>query len=440
MRLDGSDVVVTGMIYGLTAGMAAGTSLAFLAVERGKILIRVLVTAVLCGSAAFFLEQIHAERYVIPGVILLWFAILSLAVSAQNGRVWSDAVICFFLSVGADSIFLTAFGMPGETDRMGVILGTTVLVVFAAVSRKLFRFGLEAGWREFYRQADGIPGKMELKLPYFYGILALICLVPAAGLWIREWFHSAACIVWVVSAALFYWMGIFAALVMNTCKKERVTIQAEQQYRDEMGNFMNVIRSQRHDYNFHVQTIAGLIHAGKIDECMQYVDDLERDAAVMNAVLPVKDAAISALIHNFQILAAREGIELYIDIQNDLSQIATNVYETNKIISNLLQNALDETVTHKDKSYGIRLSVLKRGEYCVIRVSNELEKAAGDLQSLGRIYQQGYSTKHGHDGVGLSSIRTLAARYQGTVYTQIEGKVIHFVAKIPINYAKSSEE
>ena len=97
MRLDGSDVVVTGMIYGLTAGMAAGTSLAFLAVERGKILIRVLVTAVLCGSAAFFLEQIHAERYVIPGVILLWFAILSLAVSAQNGRVWSDAVICFFL-------------------------------------------------------------------------------------------------------------------------------------------------------------------------------------------------------------------------------------------------------------------------------------------------------------------------------------------------------
>ena len=160
----------------------------------------------------------------------------------------------------------------------------------------------------------------------------------------------------------------------------------------------------------------------------------------MNAVLPVKDAAISALVHNFQLLAAREGIELYIDIQNDLSQIVTNVYETNKIISNLLQNALDETVTHKDKSYGIRLSVLKRGEYCVIRVSNELEETVDDPQSLGRIYQQGYSTKHGHDGVGLSSIRTLAARYQGTVYTQIEGKVIHFVAKIPINYAKSSEE
>lgn len=440
MCRDGSDVVVTGMIYGLTAGMAVGTSLAFLAMERGKILIRALVTAVLCCSAAFFLEQLPVEQYVIPGVVLFWFAILSLAVSVRNGRVWSDAVIYFFLSSGADSIFLSAFGLPGETDRMSVILGAAVLAVFAAASSRLCRVGLEAGWREFYWQDDGIPGKMELKLSCFYGILALTCMVPAAGLWVRELLHPAAHIVWVVSVALFYWMGIFAALVMNTCKKERITIQAEQQYRDEMENFMNVIRSQRHDYNFHVQTIAGLIHAGKIEECMQYVDDLERDASVMNAVLPVKDAAISALIHNFQILAAREEIELYIDIQNDLSQIVTNVYETNKIISNLLQNALDETVTHKDKSYGIRLSVLKRGEYCVIRVSNELEETVDDPQSLGRIYQQGYSTKHGHDGVGLSSIRTLAVRYQGTVYTQIEGKVIHFVAKIPINYAKSSEE
>lgn len=60
------------------------------------------------------------------------------------------------------------------------------------------------------------------------------------------------------------------------------------------------------------------------------------------------------------------------DIQNDLARIATNVYETNKIISNLLQNAIDETVTHEDRCYGIWLTILKRGEYCVIRVSNEL--------------------------------------------------------------------
>ena len=69
-----------------------------------------------------------------------------------------------------------------------------------------------------------------------------------------------------------------------------------------------------------------------------------------------------------------------------------------------------------------------------------MEEQRNAAEELGRIYQQGYSTKQGHDGVGLSSIKTLAARYRGTVYTQLEGNVIHFVAKIPINYAKEPAE
>ncbi len=68
-----------------------------------------------------------------------------------------------------------------------------------------------------------------------------------------------------------------------------------------------MIRSQRHDYNFHVQTISGLIRQGKIDDCLRYVNALEEDSAIMNAILPVKDPAIAALIHNFQIMAVREG-------------------------------------------------------------------------------------------------------------------------------------
>lgn len=83
-----------------------------------------------------------------------------------------------------------------------------------------------------------------------------------------------------------------------------------------------------------------------IKECRKYVAALEEDFSLMNAVPPIQDPAISAMIHSFQTLAAREGIRLHISISTDLLQIATNVYETNKIISNLLQNAIDETATH----------------------------------------------------------------------------------------------
>ena len=235
-----------------------------------------------------------------------------------------------------------------------------------------------------------------------------------------------------------FWGGVLLIILMTHYKKERLTVLLEQQYREETQAFMNVIRSQRHDYNFHVQTIAGLIAGNRIEECRAYVRALEKDSAEMNALMPIKDPAISATIFSFRSLAVREGIALRIDIEYDLSQIATNVYETNKILSNLLRNALDEVSTHADKSYGIGLTILKRGEYCVIRVSNKVRDIP-TAEQLGRLYEQGYTTKTGHEGVGLSSIRLLAARYRGIVFAQMEGDVIHFIARIPINTSKREE-
>jgi sensor histidine kinase regulating citrate/malate metabolism len=139
------------------------------------------------------------------------------------------------------------------------------------------------------------------------------------------------------------------------------------------------------------------------------------------------------MINNFRILAAREGIELHIDIQNDLANVVTNVYETNKIISNLLQNAIDEVKTHKDKAYGIWLYIFKRGEFCNIHVANELEEDVPQEDYVKNIYKQGYTTKLGHDGIGLSSIQTLAKRHKGLIYTYLEGNIIHFIAEIPIS-------
>lgn len=259
-------------------------------------------------------------------------------------------------------------------------------------------------------------------------LLTAVCLaLEASSLW--------GCALLCLLNAAVYWLGMWLMILISDYRKEHTAVLAEQQYRGEMQSFLNVIRSQRHDNNFHVQTIAGLIRQNKVEDCLRYVDALEEYVAIMNAVLPIRDPAISAMIHNFRLMAVRQGTELHIDIHYDLAQIITNVYETNKIISNLLQNAIDEVSTHEDKSYGIWLTILKRGEYCVIRVSNKVREIPTQ-EELGNIYRQGYTTKRGHEGVGLSSLQTLVGKYKGAVYTQMEGDVIQFVARIPINYAK----
>ena len=220
---------------------------------------------------------------------------------------------------------------------------------------------------------------------------------------------------------------------MVAYRRERLATLLEQDYRNEMQAFMSVIRSQRHDYNFHVQALAGLFRKGDMDECRTYLDNLVRDSTEMNTYLPIKDPAIAALVFSFRTMAFEYGIKLHMDIQNDLSNVVTSVYETNKVIGNLLQNAIDEVRTHKDKSFGIHLYILKRGEDCIIHVANKVMPKGDTASFLQDIYKPGHSTKDGHEGIGLSSIQNLLSRYRGVVYSRMEDDIIHFVAKIPMS-------
>lgn len=421
--------------YFMAVLIAWGISLTMIRMRIQGIIFHSVLAAAICGFAAFLMGALGLESHI--GVVCLIIFLLGTAmVQLQLKGNYGDAVLALLtaLSIFAlltwvynNSIALhNALLLPVPPVFWGLFIGLTV---------KLKTRFPDADWRDYFTNAAPEPGRMNIKKGHVYVIAGLACFLNCSAMLVTADTAAKVLLVGMYGACVF-WLGILLIIFVTAYKKERIAVLVEQQYRNEMGSFMNVIRSQRHDYNFHVQTIAGLIQDGKIEECRKYVHALEHDASVMNAMLPVRDPAISALIHNFQMLAVREGIELHIDIQNDLSQIATNVYETNKIISNLLQNAIDETVTHQDKSYGIRLCILKRGEYCIIRVSNVLENKVMTAESLGRLYQQGYTTKNGHDGVGLSSIRVLASRYRGTIYTQIEGDVISFIAKIPINYAK----
>ena len=428
--------MLDSVCHTLSAAAAWWLALAYIRTKTPAALFHALLTAALCGAGSFCLYSIGSAPLV-PLASLIVFLLAALAVQMHRRGNCGDAVLAFLLAQGGYSLISASGTAALQCAGIGgslLVCGLPVAFFFLTCkAQKLFP---PSDWREYYTKSAAEPGRIQLKLAHTYWIAASVCAAMAAGAFAIAPEGVTQVLFWSLAGSCLYWFAILLLTLINAYKRERIAVLVEQQYRGEMQSFLNVIRSQRHDYNFHVQTIAGLIREGKIEECKKYVTALEEDFSLMNAVLPIQDPAISAMIHNFQILAAREGIRLHLSIVTDLVQIATNVYETNKIISNLIQNAIDETSTHPDKSYGIHLTILKRGEYCVIRVSNELGDRTLSPEELSRIYQQGYTTKQGHEGVGLSSIRLLAARYHGTIYTQLEGNVIHFIAKIPIDYAK----
>ena len=208
---------------------------------------------------------------------------------------------------------------------------------------------------------------------------------------------------------------------------KRVEALLDKQYQTELLNLMQIIRSQRHDFNFHLQTIFGMIETRRYDECAAYVREMVSATGAMNGILPLRDPAISAMLNSFQAAAAQKGIALRLDISSDLAYLPCTVYEINTVIGNLLQNAIDETAGHRDK--WIQAAILKRGGSYVIKVTNPCGRVAEDFKDA---FRPGFSTKQSHEGIGLATVRRIVDRCGGSVYPEFKPGCVSFVVHMPM--------
>lgn len=429
--------MLTSFLTGVSVWMSWMLGLSFIHIKRTALLFHSSITSALAFLACWLLQQAGLSDF-LPAVLLGLYLIATASLQLQHGNHYSDSVLAFFLAESAFAMFIAVCRIS-QTEPLPIVLLVFSGLLFAFLAAWFVLHDRFPGsdWQEYFSSGTPDPSRLYIRRFHIYAVAAIPALCNTLLLFM-DISHTWQAILAAAVAFGFLWVCVLMIILMVSYKKERLAVLLEQQYHTEMQAFMNVIRSQRHDYNFHVQTIAGLIAGNKIEACRDYVQALEKDSSDMNALLPVKDPALAATISSFRTIAAREGITMHIDIENDLSQIASNVYETNKILSNLLQNAIDEVSSHADKSYGIRLTILKRGEFCVIRVSNKVASIP-TAEHLGMLYQPGYTTKNQHEGVGLSSIRLLAQRYRGIVYAQTEGDIIHFTAKIPLIATKQGD-
>ncbi len=205
----------------------------------------------------------------------------------------------------------------------------------------------------------------------------------------------------------------------------------------ESRDYMNTIRSQRHDLNLHLHAISGLVGSGEYEACRAYVSRLVAEAGEVNDIMPVSDAVVGSMLYNMREEARKKGSDIVYNITYDMRDVICNGFECNKIIGNLLQNALDALKTPEDQAAGIRLSIFKRRGNTVIVSENRF---TGDQERIARMFEPGYSTKRGHEGIGLSMVLRTARLYGGRVYPEFTEDRIRFVVNIPNRVRLTEEE
>ncbi len=212
--------------------------------------------------------------------------------------------------------------------------------------------------------------------------------------------------------------------------------EQEKQHQKELKSFIRMIREQRHDFNLHLHAVNGLLEAGKYDECKSYVGKMVNESAYISEVLPVYDSSISAMLHAYRADAGNMGIKMTFDITNNLKHIAPEAYETNRIIGNLLQNAIEAVGASKDRDYGIAVKIYESNGNSVIDVSN---KFFGDENELAHMFDYNYSAKKNHEGLGLSTVQKITESYKGVAYVEMDEDIIHFIVRLPNQTSKGGK-
>lgn len=212
-------------------------------------------------------------------------------------------------------------------------------------------------------------------------------------------------------------------------KNEKMQFLLDKQYQKDLLSFYNIIRSQRHDFNLHLNTIYGLVHNGEYASCKEYVDYMVNEARSINDLLPLSHPAVGAMLSTFQELASQKRIQLNFYIYNDLRTMPCSVYEMNKILGNLIQNAMEEAEGNQFIDSVIEVNITNEKGYIVLTVSNPTNL---DENLLKDIFQIGYTTKSTHEGLGLPTVQKILMKYKGIIYPQVEKGHISFIVRIPV--------
>ena len=204
---------------------------------------------------------------------------------------------------------------------------------------------------------------------------------------------------------------------------------SDREYQKEILSYYNVIRSQRHDFNFHLNAIYALINDKNYLECKKYIEYIVKDAGYINELLPLYHPIIGAMLNTFKEIASRNGIEINYFIYDNLRSMPCSVYEMNKILGNLIQNAIDE-LKDKDKNNAtIDVDIFKERGSIIVKITNNTDLKEDEAEN---IFNAGYTTKRRHEGLGLPMVRKILHKYNGIIYSEIIDGEISFIVRIPV--------
>ena len=242
-------------------------ALRWLGVKNRRLTALSLWIGVCCGLIPFFFSEINIGRIISLAVL----GVLTALAAVDRDRPIAS-LIASAIAVACGGMIQTVVGAVWALDIFSMLFRGTLVVLYLAGACFLLRemekdFPGEK-WKEYLQETDDTEVSEEhgaadngrwMELAVFFTAYGISCGLPVF------WPQPSLPLLLLEVFAFFAGLELIGLLFSN--QRERKQALTEKQYRDDMQTYMSVIRSQRHDYNFHVQTLHGLLLRKDYDAC-----------------------------------------------------------------------------------------------------------------------------------------------------------------------------
>ncbi len=237
----------------------------------------------------------------------------------------------------------------------------------------------------------------------------------------------------------------FLLLSMRRSYLEQIQAEAKQKalqdlqsYTQNLEAMYNGLRSFKHDYVNILLSLSGYIEDGDMDRLKFFFESkifptknlITKGDYKLNQLSNIGVLEIKSLLSVKMIYAHELGIDITIDIPGKVESFLIDTVDLARILGIFLDNAIEAALETEQPQIGLNIIQDKAGVSIII--SNSFRDNGVMLHNLKR---KGFSTKAGHQGIGLWNAQKIISSYDN-VLLETTMKCSYFIQHIELTDKK----
>ena len=263
-----------------------------------------------------------------------------------------------------------------------------------------------------------------LQVGLVVGMVLYVLLVPHA-----ELDTVMAKYILVIAASVVVWGAVVD--IREALSTRRLLSQLDDMDHtiEAMESLNNTLRAQRHDFLNHLQVVYSLMEMEEYGEANAYIEKVYGAITAVSRVMKTANPAINALLQVKLSACDKAGVQAEVNIQSAWKDLPVPGWEMCKVLSNLIDNALDALEEVEPAGRKLRITLTEDLRSYRFSVANTGPMIP--LKSQKAIFGAGITTKAAGHGMGLFIVKKTLNDRGGDIEVASTPELTEFSGWVP---------